>query len=171
MSSNGNGNGKRPKRSPLHELNARQKVFLHGYMTNGGNALGAARAAGYSGNAAGAALLKRERVRAALEYAMERAGLTEGPLVDKIKSLVNAQNPYWNRARHDWDHFPDNPIQLKATQVALKLRGHDTMIEGGGGGYQDHRSVTLVNLTSEMEKLDESVRERIVHAVQASLAG
>ena len=90
-----------PRATPkadMTPLNAKQRAFVAAYLENGGNALRAAIKAGYrhssyaSAGVQGHQVIKSIKVKAAIEEAMERAGMGQEEVVRRLAEQARA-NP------------------------------------------------------------------------------
>lgn len=108
-----------------HHLTIRERKALVA-LVEGKTVSQAAREAGYAYHSAVSNQLngRNSRLRAAFLEAMDALGLSDAKILQKLRQVTNATTAKWNPNKKQWDHFPDHAVQLKALDMALKLKGH-----------------------------------------------
>lgn len=129
--------GSRPKRRPNKTLSVREERFVDAYLANGGNGTRAGITAGYTAKSAGVRacqLLKREKIRAALQSRMAN---------DELVATRNERQRFWTAVMRREIGLAEGttPPDLKDRLAASKLLAMSQAdfverkeISGPGGG-------------------------------------
>ena len=109
-------------------LTGKQRKYVQG-IAKGKTQKVAAKEAGIS-EAYGSTLLKKVKVQATLQDLMEKSGLGNAVLLSKHRELLNASKTVSaisgkdaNAGSVDFIEVPDSTVQVKALDLAYKLRG------------------------------------------------
>jgi phage terminase small subunit len=106
------------------ELSARARTIIQAII-DGASETQALKKAGYSDSyvqAGKSTILNNPRMQEAFTRVLERAGVTDDRIADRLNSLIDAKT--LKQFGKDTKEIDDNGTQLGAVQLAAKLRGH-----------------------------------------------
>jgi hypothetical protein len=136
------------------KLTGKQRKLVQG-IAQGKSQRQAAKAAGMDSTYA-SKVLKKPQVSATLQELMEKSGLGNSVLLSKHRELLNASRTVSaisgkdaNAGTVDFIEVPDSPVQVKALDLAYKLRGAYIDKLEISGEIRYHRVVSNVNAPNE----------------------
>ena len=159
--SNASGSKKR------ENINPRRLKFATEYLRIG-NALQAARAAGYSERyALTHSYMLARSIRTSLEKVARALGVTEQKIIEKYLALIEAKTAKWNPKDEMFESFDDGKIQLEATRdLAEIIEPRESKISTGLrlGQNKDGRptlQVILHHTVGRPDRSKQAVKQRL----------
>lgn len=145
--------GPPPPVDPMPHLGVEDRKLLAAVFETG-SMRGAARQLGLDLDVVRDSLRGRSRpeLRRAFQILLEREGLDIFSLTRKMKQLLHSQRAQWNKAKEDWDYFPDNSAQLGTVRHLTKLQELDPPNE--------EPSVAPVQVNVQTNIFERDTRER-----------
>ena len=148
------------------KLTLKQRKFIKYYIETG-NASEASRRAGYAlGKEQGYENLTKPYIRQAFMVLLDKSGLTDEKIVDKLIELIEAKRQISANITYgdadektvDFIEVPDNPTQIKALELLIKLK---SLISNDGGNtlIDQSQHITQVFLANKIKE----ARERIIN--------
>ncbi|PIQ90206.1 MAG: hypothetical protein COV71_05810 [Candidatus Omnitrophica bacterium CG11_big_fil_rev_8_21_14_0_20_41_12] len=147
------------------KLTLKQRKFIKYYIETG-NASLAARRAGYAlGKEQGYENLTKPHIRLAFMVLLDKRGLTDEKIIDKLIELIEAKRQISANITYgdadektvDFIEVPDNPTQIKALELLIKLK---SLIGNDGNTLIDQsQHVTQIFLANKIKE----ARERIIN--------
>lgn len=155
-----------------HGLSIPQRKFIKKLVETNGNATVAAMSAypnmKYESAAVeGNRMLKKPKVIMTIQNILDRKGLSEGKLAEKLKKLTQSQRPVI--VNNEVQMFDDNPTQLSSVRTALQLRGH--LKTGAVVINNQNQQVGPVLRTKEDLERMEAVARRLDEIYKKMLSG
>lgn len=133
------------------KLTLKQRKFIKYYLETG-NQSEAARRAGYALAVSGRENILKPTVRAAFMALLDKKGLTDEKITDKLIELIEAKKPI--------SDAPDNQTQIKAVELLMKVKsligGDKTIID-----QSSHQTNVLLQLR-EMYEEKKAYRKRTI---------
>jgi hypothetical protein len=136
------------------KLTGKQRKLIQG-IAKGKSQRQAAKAAGMDSTYA-SKVLKKPQVSATLQDLMEKSGLGNAVLLSKHRELLNASRTVSaisgkeaNAGTVDFIEVPDSPVQVKALDLAYKLRGAYIDKVEISGDIRYHRIVSNVDAVNQ----------------------
>ena len=146
------------------KLTIKQRKWMKYYIETGNSTL-AAKKAGYAFGTSGPENLSKPIIRQAFMTLLDKKGLTDEKIVDKLIELIEAKKQISANITYgdadgkttDFIEVPDNQTQIKATELLLKVK---SLINNDGGNTVIDQSQHLTQVVLA-DKIKEA-RERIV---------
>ena len=148
------------------KLTLKQRKFIKYYIETG-NASEASRRAGYAlGKEQGYENLTKPHIRHAFMVFLDKKGLTDEKIVDKLIELIEAKRQTSATITYgeadektmDFIEVPDNPTRIKALELLIKLK---SLIGNEGNTLIDQsQHITQVFLANKIKE----ARERRINA-------
>ena len=134
------------------KLTLKQRKFIKYYLETG-NQSEAARRAGYALAVSGRENMLKPTIKAAFMALLDKKGLTDEKIVDKLMELIEAKKPIsvtYGDADEKTADVPDNQTQIKAVELLMKVKS----LIGGDKTIID-RSSHQTNVLLQMRKIYE----------------
>lgn len=151
------------------KLTLKQRKFLKYYLETG-NASEASRRAGYANDRQqGCQNLTKFNIRQAFMMLLDKKGLTDEKIVDKIMELIEAKKPISANITYgdadekttDFIDVPDNPTQIKAIELLMKVKsligGDKTIID-----RSSHQTNVLLQLRKMYEEKEDDRQGNVI---------